>query len=174
MAKWAKTLVRLSMLALVLVCGYVSYWHQVELCEAHGEGRVASHLIPVVADALMIIASLKVYERRNCMWRKRVFPSAVMYLGLIVSLVVNGVTADLHDPIAMGVSAWPALGLWCAVELLVRPVVVSGSSSTRSRQPAKKTAPAKTQTGTVKAPRKAAAPRKARAASGVQGEPAMA
>lgn len=121
MSKWTKWLVVLAWLALAAACGYVSYTTQVELFLMHHEPLARASLMPLAGDALMILAAIKIRERAGMHWRKRVFPTGVMYVGLAFSAFANLATADSHDYVSMVSRGFIAVALWLAVEMLVRP-----------------------------------------------------
>ena len=54
---WLDLTRKLSILAIMGVAGWVSYWHIVEVVIRAGESSVTAHIMPATIDAMMLIAS---------------------------------------------------------------------------------------------------------------------
>ena len=54
---WLDVTRKLSILAIMGVAGWVSYWHIVEVVLRAGESSVTAHIMPATIDAMMVIAS---------------------------------------------------------------------------------------------------------------------
>lgn len=51
-------LVKVSVGSVAAVAAWISYWHIVEVATMAGENPVSAHLLPVVIDAMMFVASV--------------------------------------------------------------------------------------------------------------------
>jgi Protein of unknown function (DUF2637) len=108
-----------AVVAVATVAAIISYQHAYELIRSHGESGMIARLEPFTVDGLIWSASMVILNasRRN----QRVPRLAAWSLGAgIVATVGANLAHGLgHGPIGVLVSAWPALALVGAYEMLM-------------------------------------------------------
>jgi hypothetical protein len=109
----------LAVATVAAVAAVSSYRHALELVSSHGESGLTARLVPFTVDGLIVAASMLILEasRRN----QPVPPLARWYLGAGIAATIGANLAHSlgHGPIGVLVSAWPALALAGAFELLM-------------------------------------------------------
>src|SRR6266540_3390479 len=149
---WQLWLIRGASAVIGADVAWVSYWHMVKVATLAGEDRLSAHLLPLVPDALMAIALVKIASACGRVARV-VWITLVTGLGL--SFAANGLSAwERHSWLAVGVAMVPPAALALTVEMLRHSGRKPVRRSTRARRSAVK-AP-------VKAPERAVEARSAR------------
>jgi hypothetical protein len=109
----------LAVATVAAVAAVISYRHAYELVSTHGETGVTARLLPFTVDGLILAASMLILDanRRH----HPVPPLARWYLGagILATIGANLAHGLGHGPIGALVSAWPALALAGAFELLM-------------------------------------------------------
>ncbi|TDC58594.1 DUF2637 domain-containing protein [Actinomadura sp. KC345] len=128
--------------AVAVGAAIVSYRHAYELVHTHGEDGVTAFIVPATVDGLIFAAGMVLLSAA----RRRVRPPALAYvglsLGIVATLGANVAHGWDHGPIGALVSAWPAVALIIAYELLMKLVRSAGSGPDEpSTEPAAATAP---------------------------------
>lgn len=130
----------LAVATVAAVAAVISYRHAYELVSSHGESGLTARLVPFTVDGLILAASMLTLDasRRN----HPVPPLARWCLGagIVATICANLAHGLGHGPIGALVSAWPALALAGAFELLMNlirtghrgggPYVSSGRAGT--------------------------------------------
>jgi hypothetical protein len=109
----------LAVIAVAGVAAIISYQHAYELVRSHGEAGLTARLLPFTVDGLIWAASMGVLDvsRRN-----RPVPRLAAWslgAGIVATVGANLANGIGHGPIGALVSAWPALALVGAFELLM-------------------------------------------------------
>lgn len=109
----------LAVATVAAVAAVISYRHALELVSSHGESGLTARLVPFTVDGLIVAASMLILDasRRN----QPVPPLARWCLGagIVATIGANLAHGLGHGPIGALVSAWPALALAGAFELLM-------------------------------------------------------
>lgn len=100
------------------VAAVVSYMHVLTLGQRAGE-EWRAWLLPLSVDGLLVAASMVMLVRRRAGRGAGVLPWLGMVLGLGASLGANIAAAEPTSLLDGAVSAWPAVALALAFELLV-------------------------------------------------------
>jgi hypothetical protein len=109
----------LAVVAVAGVAAIISYQHAYELVTSHGETGVTAHLLPFTVDGLIWAASMVVLDasrRHHPVPRLAAWSLATGILATIGANLAHGLG---HGPVGAMVSAWPALALVGAFELLM-------------------------------------------------------
>lgn len=119
-----------TILVVVLVAvaaGYVSYQHAYELIHGHGESGSAARIGPGTVDGVIYASGMVLLQAAR--YRQRRPPLAVfgLWLGIAATIGANVAHGMGHGPIGAVVSAWPALALIVAYELLMK-LIRTGTS----------------------------------------------
>lgn len=108
-----------AVVAVAAVAAIISYQHAYELIRSHGESGTVARLEPFTVDGLIWSASMVILNasRRN----QRVPRLAAWSLGagIVATIGANLAHGLGHGPIGALVSAWPALALVGAYEMLM-------------------------------------------------------
>jgi hypothetical protein len=101
------------------IAAVVSYGHMHLLALRHGEGGLASALIPLSVDGMIVAASMSLLLDSRLGRHGGVLPWALLIIGALASLGANIVVAE---PTAAGrvIAAWPSFALTASYELLMR------------------------------------------------------
>jgi hypothetical protein len=109
----------LAVLAVAGVAAIISYQHAYELVHSHGESGVTARLLPFTVDGLIWAASMVVLDASR---RNQPVPRLAAWslaAGIVATVGANLAHGIGHGPIGALVSAWPALALVGAFELLM-------------------------------------------------------
>jgi hypothetical protein len=109
----------LAVVGVAAVAAIISYQHAYELVRSHGESETVARLEPFTVDGLIWAASMVILNasRRNqCVPRLAAWSLGVGIVATIGANVAHGLG---HGLIGALVSAWPALALVGAYELLM-------------------------------------------------------
>lgn len=106
-----------SVFAVAVVAGAISYWHQQHLAVTHGQPHVLSLIWPLCVDGLVASTGIAIATDRAGGHRPRPWGLAGFWLGVVVSVVTNWL-ATSGGLINHGVSAFPACAFLLAVESL--------------------------------------------------------
>jgi hypothetical protein len=87
----------------------------------HGEGRLASALIPLSVDGMIVASSMSLLLDSRLGRRGGVLPWTLLIIGAAASLAANIAVAE---PTLLGrvIAAWPSFALTASYELLMRQV----------------------------------------------------
>jgi hypothetical protein len=118
---WIETTTTASVVLLAGIAAVVSYGHLHLLALHHGEGRLASALIPLSVDGMIVAASMSLLLDSRLGRRGGVLPWALLIIGALASLAANIAVAE---PTVIGrvIAAWPSFALTASYELLMRQV----------------------------------------------------
>jgi hypothetical protein len=110
-----------SVVLLAGIAALVSYGHMHALAMQHGEGRLASALIPLSVDGMIVASSMSLLLDSRLGRRGGVLPWTLLIIGAAASLAANIAVAE---PTLLGrvIAAWPSLALTASYELLMRQV----------------------------------------------------
>jgi Protein of unknown function (DUF2637) len=109
----------LAVMAVAGVAAIISYQHAYELVRSHGEAGLTARLLPFTVDGLIWAASMVVLDASR---RNRPVPRLAAWslgAGIVATVGANLAHGIGHGPIGALVSAWPALALVGAFELLM-------------------------------------------------------
>lgn len=109
----------LAMIAVVGVAAIISYQHAYELVGSHGESGLTARLLPFTVDGLIWAAAMVVLDASR---RDRPVPRLAAWslgAGIVATVGANLAHGVGDGPIGALVSAWPALALVDAFELLM-------------------------------------------------------
>jgi hypothetical protein len=120
----ARLIERATTASVVLLAGIaalVSYGHLHALAMAHGEGRLASALIPLSVDGMIVASSMSLLLDSRLGRRGGLLPWTLLIIGAAASLAANIAVAE---PSVLGrvIAAWPSFALTASYELLMRQV----------------------------------------------------
>jgi hypothetical protein len=110
-----------SVALLAGIAALVSYGHMHALAMQHGEGRLASALIPLSVDGMIMASSMSLLLDSRLGRRGAVLPWTLLIIGAAASLAANIAVAE---PTLLGrvIAAWPSFALTASYELLMRQV----------------------------------------------------
>jgi hypothetical protein len=109
----------LAVIAVAGVAAIISYQHAYELVRSHGESGMTARLLPFTVDGLIWAASMVVLDASR---RNQPVPRLAAWslgTGIVATIGANLAHGLGHGPIGALVSAWPALALVGAFELLM-------------------------------------------------------
>ncbi|HYZ54438.1 MAG TPA: DUF2637 domain-containing protein [Streptosporangiaceae bacterium] len=109
----------LAVIAMAGVAAIISYQHAYELVRSHGEAGLTARLLPFTVDGLIWAASMVVLDASR---RDRPVPRLAAWslgAGIVATVGANLAYGIGHGPVGALVSAWPALALVGAFELLM-------------------------------------------------------
>src|SRR6266568_4495131 len=78
-----------SVMLLAGIAAVVSYGHMHQLALAHGEGALASALIPLSVDGMIVAASMSLLLDSRLGRRGGLLPWALLIIGALASLAAN-------------------------------------------------------------------------------------
>jgi hypothetical protein len=118
---WIEGTTTASVALLAGIAAVVSFGHMHLLALHHGEGRVASALIPLSVDGMIVAASMSLLLDSRLGRRGGLLPWVLLIIGAMASLAANIAVAE---PTAVGrvIAAWPSFALTASYELLMRQV----------------------------------------------------
>jgi hypothetical protein len=132
----------LAVLTVAVIAAIISYRHAYELVRSHGESGATARLVPFTVDGLIWAASMVILDSTR---RKVAVPTLAKWsigVGIAATIGANVAHGMSHGPIGAMVSAWPALALVGAFELLMtltrlatppRPAEVSQKNTVRTK-----------------------------------------
>jgi hypothetical protein len=109
----------LAVLTVAVIAAIISYRHAHELVRSHGESGATARLVPFTVDGLIWAASMAILDASR---RTQPVPTLAKWslgLGIAATIGANLAHGMSHGPIGAVVSAWPALALVGAFELLM-------------------------------------------------------
>jgi hypothetical protein len=109
----------LAMVGVAVVAAIISYRHAYELVRSHGESGTTARLVPLTVDGLIWAASMVILDSNR---RTRPVPPLAGWslgVGVVATVGANMAHGMGHGVIGLLVSAWPALALVGAYELLM-------------------------------------------------------
>lgn len=109
----------LVVVALGGVAAFVSYTHALDVAQTHGEVGASGRLLPLTIDGLVFVASMVMLDSARRGERAPWLAKLSLAAGIAATLAVNVVHGAAHGPIGGAVSAWPAVTLVFAVEMLM-------------------------------------------------------
>jgi hypothetical protein len=113
--KAARVLAGLTVLAVAVVAGWVSFGHVAVLAAAHGYSSAAAHMLPVSVDGLIVASSMALLTG-SAPWLSR----AGLVLGILATLAANVAAGAEFGVVGAVVNAWPAVAFIVASEILLR------------------------------------------------------
>jgi hypothetical protein len=109
----------LAVMAVAVVAAVISYQHAYELVRSHGESGVTARLLPFTVDGLIWAASMVVLDASR---RNQPVPRLAAWslgTGIMATVGANLAHGIGHGLVGALVSAWPAVALAGAYELLM-------------------------------------------------------
>jgi hypothetical protein len=109
----------LAVVVVAAVAAVISYRHAYEMVRAHGESGTTARLVPFTVDGLIWAASMAILDASR---RTQPAPALAKWslgVGIAATIGANLAHGMSHGPIGAIVSAWPALALVGAFELLM-------------------------------------------------------
>jgi hypothetical protein len=109
----------LAVLTVAVIAAIISYRHAHELVRSHGESGATARLVPFTVDGLIWAASMAILDASR---RTQPAPALAKWslgVGIAATIGANLAHGMSHGPIGAIVSAWPALALVGAFELLM-------------------------------------------------------
>jgi hypothetical protein len=109
----------LAVLTVAVIAAIISYRHAHELVRSHGESGATARLVPFTVDGLIWAASMAILDASR---RTQPAPALAKWslgVGIAATIGANLAHGMSHGPIGAVVSAWPALALVGAFELLM-------------------------------------------------------
>ena len=96
LAEWRRWIAGLALAGLAAITGVISYLHALTVAEWTGSRGLVAHLIPLVADLMIVTASMALLDRERTRRGVPWLPAASLTVG-IGSTVAMNVCAGLHD-----------------------------------------------------------------------------
>jgi hypothetical protein len=109
----------LAVATVAAVAAVISYRHAFELVSAHGESGLTARLLPFTVDGLILAASMLTLDASR---RNQPVPALARWClgaGIVATTGANLAHGLGHGPVGALISAWPALALAGAFELLM-------------------------------------------------------
>jgi hypothetical protein len=154
---WIEASTTASVGLLAVIAAVVSYGHMHLLAVEHGEGAMASALIPLSVDGMIVAASMSLLLDSRLGRRGGLLPWVLLIIGAAASLAANIAVAE---PTVAGrvIAAWPSFALTASYELLMRQVRHAAHAAARVPDPGAGPLPGQTGAlaGAVPRPRAAA------------------
>jgi len=108
--------------AVAIGAAILSFDHISKLAERHGYSHTGSIILPIITDAMMIVATIATLDGR----KHTGFARFALALGVVVSCGINVLGAP-RDPVSMGLAMLPAAWLFMTVHMLAK----AGMKATR-------------------------------------------
>lgn len=122
-APWADRLIRgataLVVCAVAGIAAVISYRHARELAEANGEIGLAAILGPLTVDGLIFAASMVILDAKRRDQPVPLLAALSLGTGIVATIAANVSHGWQHGVVGALVSAWPAVALVGAYELLM-------------------------------------------------------
>jgi Protein of unknown function (DUF2637) len=109
----------LAVVGVAAVAAIISYQHAYELIRSHGESGTVARLEPFTVDGLIWAASMVILNASRRSQRVPRLAAWSLGVGIAATIGANVAHGLGHGPIGALVSAWPALALVGAYELLM-------------------------------------------------------
>jgi uncharacterized protein DUF2637 len=109
----------LAVVVVAAVAAVISYQHAFELVRVHGESGTTARLVPFTVDGLIWAASMAILDASRRSQPAPVLAKWSLGVGIAATIGANLAHGMSHGPIGAIVSAWPALALVGAFELLM-------------------------------------------------------
>jgi hypothetical protein len=93
LVEWRRWIAGCALAALAIITGIISYLHALTVAEWTGSRGLVAHLLPLVADLMIVTASMALLDTKR---RKPWLPWSALTVG-IGSTVAMNVFAGLHD-----------------------------------------------------------------------------
>jgi hypothetical protein len=109
----------LAVTTVAVIAAVISYRHAYELVATHGESGPTARLVPLTVDGLIWAASMVMLDANR---RHQPVPALAKWslgVGIVATISANLAHGMGHGPIGALVSAWPAVALVGAYELLM-------------------------------------------------------
>ncbi|MGI5169843.1 DUF2637 domain-containing protein [Spirillospora sp. CA-253888] len=117
---WTRLSTNLVVIALAIGAAYVSYGHAYDLIRSNGESGTSAVIGAATVDGLVYATGMVIRSA----WRRGVRAPLLAYVGAAVGMAAtigaNVAHGWSHGPIGSLVSAWPAVALIIAYEVLMR------------------------------------------------------
>ncbi|MBO3747554.1 DUF2637 domain-containing protein [Streptosporangiaceae bacterium NEAU-GS5] len=129
----------LAVLTVAAVAAVISYQHAYELVSSHGEAGLTARLVPFTVDGLIWAASMVLLDASR---RRHPVPTLAKWslgLGIMATVGANVAHGMNHGTIGAVVSAWPAVALVAAFELLM--LLTRNAAASATDQPAEMSDP---------------------------------
>src|SRR5262245_55468850 len=112
-----------SFLIVAGVAAVNSYEHMRDVAILGHQTLVLASTLPLSVDGLMVIASLALAEDKAQHRHPRGWARGAFWFGAVISLAANVASTLVHhhDPLSVGVAAWPPVALLVVTEILARP-----------------------------------------------------
>jgi hypothetical protein len=115
--KVERLLTALTVAALAIVAGAISFAHMTELAHQHDQTGWKAYAFPISVDGLEVVASLYLVSQRRAGRPTGWVPWVALIVGTAASLAAN-VAVGGTDPIGKALAGWPALSMLISVKLL--------------------------------------------------------
>ncbi|MDW5324261.1 DUF2637 domain-containing protein [Plantactinospora sp. KLBMP9567] len=115
--KALRMLTALTVAALAIVAGAISFSHMAELAVRHGQTGWKAYAFPISVDGLEIVASLYLVAQRRAGRPTGWVPWVALVVGTLASLAAN-IAVGGHDPVGKALAGWPAPSMLVSVKLL--------------------------------------------------------
>jgi uncharacterized protein DUF2637 len=109
----------LAVVVVAAVAAVISYRHAFELVREHGESGATARLVPFTVDGLIWAASMAILDASRRTQPVPMLAKWSLGVGIAATIGANLAHGMSHGPIGALVSAWPALALVGAFELLM-------------------------------------------------------
>lgn len=96
LAEWRRWIAGLALGGLAAITGVISYLHALTVAEWTGSRGLVAHLIPLVADLMIVTASMALLDRKRRRHGMPWLPAASLTVGIGATVAMN-VCAGLHD-----------------------------------------------------------------------------
>lgn len=121
---WARRIAfGLSFLVVAGVAAGNSYEHMRDVAFLGHQLDPFASTLPLSVDGLLVIASLALAEDKAQHRQPRTWARGAFWFGAVISLAANVASTLVHhhDPLSVGVAAWPPIALLVVTEILARP-----------------------------------------------------
>jgi hypothetical protein len=100
-----------------------SYEHMRDVALLGHQAMLLASTLPLSVDGLLVIASLAMAEDKAQHRHPRAWARVGFWFGAVISLAANiaSTAYHYHDPLSIGVAAWPPIALLIVTEIMARP-----------------------------------------------------
>lgn len=116
---WVRWTTVAAVVIVAIVCGWVSYTHGHEVADAHHEGGIVGVLYPLTIDGLVYSASMVLLDAARRVLDRPPLATWVLFIGIMVTLVVNVWAGVQWGNSSAIIAAWPAVALVLSYEMLM-------------------------------------------------------